>query len=73
MVNTVRSIFENTPENILEEIIVVDDGSVHPLKSMWPADDADPDGVDGVPASGFDPYPKKGHWGKIRKRLDSFS
>lgn len=69
MVNTVRSIYENTPADVLAEILVVDDGSETPLSTLWPADDADPSGVAGVPVGGFDPSPNAGHWGKIKQKV----
>ena len=68
MVKTVRSFYENTPTTVLKEIIVVDDGSRPPIEDLWPADDADPSGVKGIPIEGFDPLPKPGHWRRIKEK-----
>jgi glycosyltransferase involved in cell wall biosynthesis len=37
MVKTIESIYEATPSNVLQEIIVVDDGSSPPMSSYWVA------------------------------------
>lgn len=40
MINTARSIVEATPNDVLAEVIVVDDGSDPPLEQFWPKDEA---------------------------------
>ena len=39
MVMTAKSFFENTPPDVLHEVVVVDDGSDPPLETFWPVSD----------------------------------